>query len=335
MLFRNASYFAFAGMMAMATAGCRDSNPLTPADLSMAGGGGGGTGGGMDMATNAKNYMMATVAMMRQGAPGDYELDNVRVIAKTSSSASPHLVIQDDVGTGATDFTAMYTTCSATSSSHPCAATSDNKNAAVGDKLTIKGTYIKASNANGATETFYIDSISNGGPASGSAPAPSTVTLADLAKTNGTAMKAKWFQKVTVATPAAGALKVYDLIPSELVFSGTGCPKQVGWAMVPMATAACTGATVACPTPTTCASPDASEILIGTEFYKQFTDSSDCACAKTDMGTGSPLVTMTSATTGAIGGVLLYDSVFGSTPVKTFMYLSPTADSDMPLSNTM
>ena len=331
MLFRNASLFAFAGVMAMTTVGCRDNGPLTPADLSMAGGGGGGTGGSMDMATTAKNYMVATIPAMRQGAPGDYELDNVLVVAKTSSSASPHLVIQDPAGG---DYSAMYTTCSATSSSHPCAATSDNKTAAVGDKLTIKGTFIKASNANGATETFYIDSIVNGGPG-GAAPAPVAVAITDLYKTNGMAMKAKFFQRVTVTSPAVGALKVYDLIPSELVFTGTGCPKQVGWAMVPMATAACAGATVACPTPTMCATPDASEILIGTEFYKQFTDSSDCACAKTDMGTGSPLVTMTSATTGAIGGVLLYDSVFGSSPVKTFLYLSPTADSDMPLSNTM
>ena len=336
MLYRNASIFAlgFAFATTLGAAGCRDNGTLTPADLSMAGGGGGGTGGGsgMDMATTMKNYMVATIPVMRMGAPGDYEIDNVTVIAKTSSSASPHLVVQDPAGG---DFSAMYLTCSATSTSHPCAATSDNKNAAVGDKLTIKGTFIKASNANGATETFYIDAITNSGPAGGSPPMPATVTLADLAKGNGTATKAKWFQKVTVSSPAAGALKVYDFVPSELVFTGSSCPKQVGWGMVPMATTACTGNTLSCPSATMCATPDASEVLIGTEFYKDFHPSSDCACAKPDMGTGSPLVEMTTATTGSIAGILLYDSVFGSSPVKTYQYLSPTSDADMPLSPTM
>jgi hypothetical protein len=314
----------------MATAGCRDNGTLTPADLSMAGGGGGGGGGGgTDMAMTTKNYMMATVAMMRQGAPGDYELDNVLVVAKTSSSASPHLVIQDAAGG---DFSGMYTTCSATSASHPCAATSDNKNAAVGDKLTIKGTFIKASNANGATETFYIDSITNSGPG-GAAPAPAQVAITDITRNNGTMIKKWWFQRVVVTpAPASGALKIYDLVPAELVFTGTGCPKQVGFGLVPTATAACSGATVMCPA-TACAAPDASEVLIGTEFYKQFTTSSDCTCAKTDMGANSPLVTSSTTSMGAVSGVLLYDSVFGSSPIKTFLYLSPTSNTDLPLTN--
>lgn len=286
----------------------------------------------MDMAGTTTTYTVATIPVMRGGAPGSYELDNVTVIAKTSSSASPHLVVQDPAGGPSS---AMYTTCSATSTSHPCAATSDNKAAAVGDKLTIKGLFIKASNTNGATETFYVDSITNNGPAGGSPPAPVVVTLDDLKKGNGTATKANWFQKVTVSSPAAGALKVYDFVPPELVFTGSTCPKQVGWGMVPTATAACSGATISCPTATACTAPDASEILIGTEFYKQFSPSSDCACAKTDMGTGSPELEMTTATTGSIAGILLYDSVFGSSPVKTYQYLSPTSDTDMPLSPTM
>lgn len=327
MLFRNVSLIGFACVMATVAAGCRDNGPLTPADLSMSGGGGGGTGGGMDMAM--VSYTPSSIAMMRQGAPGNYELDDVLVVAKTSSSASPHLVIQDAAGG---DFSGMYTTCSATSSSHPCAATSDNKAAAVGNKLTIKGLYIKASNANGATETFYIDSIVNNG-AGGAAPAPQAVALTDITRDNGMNVKKWFFQRVVVTpAPAANALKIYDLVPAELKFSGTGCPTQVGFAMVPTATGACAGATLTCPA-TACAAPDASEVLIGTEFYKQFTTSSDCTCAKTDMGANSPQVTATSTSTGAVAGVLLYDSVFMSSPVKTFLYLSPTSLTDLGLSN--
>ena len=327
MLFRNVSLVGFACVMATVAAGCRDNSPLTPADLSMSGGGGGGTGGGMDMAM--VNYTASTIAMMRQGAPGSYQLDNVVVVAKTSSSASPHLVIQDAAGG---DFSAMYTTCSATSSSHPCAATSDNKAAAVGDKLTVKGLFIKASNANGATETFYIDSITNNG-GGGAAPAPAVVALTDITRDNGMTAKKWFFQKVVVTpAPASGALRIYDFSPTELKFSGSGCPTQVGFALAPSATAACTGATLMCPA-TACAAPDASEILIGTEFYKQFTTSSDCTCAKTDMGANSPQVTSTTTSMGAVSGILLYDSVFMSSPVKTFLYLSPTSLADLPLTN--
>ena len=329
-MYRNASIFAFACVLA--AAGCRNNSPLTPADLSMAGGGGGGTGGGAGVAGDMA-VTVSTIPAMRMGAPGTYELDNVLVIAKTSSSSSPHLVLQDPNGG---DYSAIYTTCSSTSTSHPCPATSDNKTAQVGDSLTVTGLYIKAATASGATETFYINSITDNGPAGGTPPVAVTVTLADLAKGNGLMTKKNWFQKVVVSpAPAAGALKMYDFVPTEMVFTGSTCPKQVGWGMVPSATTACTGNTVMCPTPTNCSSPDASEVLIGTEFYKQFTPSSDCACAKTDMGTGSPLVEMSTATTGAISGILLYDSVFGSSPVVTYQYLSPTADTDMPLMPTM
>jgi hypothetical protein len=149
------------------------------------------------------------------------------------------------------------------------------------------------------------------------------------------ATKANWFQKVTVSSPAAGALKLYDFVPAEMVFTGSTCPKQVGWGMVPAATTACAGNTLACPTATMCATPDASEVLIGTDFYKDFTPSSDCSCAKTDMGANDPLVEMTTATTGSIAGILLYDTVYQSSPVVTYQYLSPTSNTDMPLSPTM
>lgn len=335
MLFRNASILAlgFAFASTLGAAGCRDNNTLTPADLSMSGGGGGGTGGGGDMATGSTTYTVATIAAMRGGAPGSYELDNVTVIAKTSSSASPHLVVQDAAGG---DFSAIDPTCSATSTSHPCPANSTVKTIAVGEKVTITGLYIKASNANGATETFYVNSAMDNGPATGM-PAVQTVALTDISRNAQT--KKWWFMHVKVdPPPAASALQIYDLTPSELVFSGgTGCPKQVGWGMAPMSTAGaatalmCTGTTQ----PAGSTAPDAAEVLIGTEFYKDFNISSDCACAKPDMGTADQLVTATTATTGSISGILLYDSVFGSSPVKTYQYLSPVSNTDMPLSNTM
>ncbi|HEY2747658.1 MAG TPA: hypothetical protein VGL86_23715, partial [Polyangia bacterium] len=295
----------------VAASGCRDNGPLTPADLSGTGGGA-GTGGG-DMAVST-TYMTSTIAAMRQGAPDSYELDNVTVFAKTSSSASPHLVIQD-VGGG--DFSAMLLTCSATSPSHPCSANSTVKTIAVGESVTVKGLYIKASNASGATETFYIDSITDNGPVTGFTVPVQPVALTDIQRNVQT--KKWWFQHVVVTpAPAAGALVMYDMTPSELVFTGSTCPKQVGWGMAPSTTTAGKAATLMCSgttQPAGSTGPDATEVLIGTDFYRDFNDSSDCACAKPDGGTPDQLVTSSTATMGAIGGMLNYDSVFGSSPV--------------------
>ena len=331
MLYRNASIFAFACVLMVA--GCRDNGTLTPADLSMSGGGGGGTGGG-DMATAMKNYLPSSIAMMRQGAPGDYELDDVIAIALTPSTKSPKLFVQDATGT---DYVAIEADCSSTSTSHPCSVASTVHTTVLGDKVTLKGTYIKSKLASGGYEVFYIDSITDNG--AGTAPAPLALTETAIEKAVDTSV-AGWnksfFQKVTI-TPSE-TLNMYDWTPAELKYSGTwpGCttvPFVFGFSMIPtsvMATtpanAACTVKTAAAPTQTA----NDKEILIGTDFYKDFNVSSDCQCAKTP--TTVPAETTTWASGKPITGILIYSVPFGAT--VGFRQFSPTQMPDaMTLTN--
>src|SRR5689334_11754309 len=94
MLYRTVSLFALVSLIGVV--GCRDNGTLTPADLSMAGGGTGGTGGGTGDDMAMAGYTTSSIAMMRQGAPGPYELDNVIAIGVTPSGS--HIFIQDANG---------------------------------------------------------------------------------------------------------------------------------------------------------------------------------------------------------------------------------------------
>ena len=324
-MYRTVSIFAFA--CALAGAGCRDNGTLQPADLSMQGGTDGGTATGTDM---AKNYVKTTIAMMRQGAPGDYELDDVIAIALTPSAMSPHLFVQDAAGG---DFSAIRTNCS-TSSSTPCTVASTVHTVQIGDKVTIKGTYIRGKNANGGTDDFYIDSITDNG--AGTLPAPAQVTLADVQQSSiatatmmAPANRKYWFQHVTVTSP--GSLAMYDLTPAPFKYTGSAtCPSQFGWGMAPSGTSGANG-TLSCdsscstnPPGAACMQPtgvmlNAAEVLIGTDFYDKFKESSDCKCASKYTDT---LVTMAS-TTSKLGGILIYDTVYKSSPVQPYIYLAP------------
>jgi hypothetical protein len=288
----------------------------------MAGGGGGGTGGG-DMAMTAKNYTTATIAAMRMGAPGDYELDDVIAIARTPSSKSPKLFIQD---AGGGDYSAVLASCSSSSTSHPCTVVTTVTSLTIGDKVTVKGTYIKSKLASGGSEIFYIDSISDNG--AGTAPPIPALVQTDIQRAaDTTAMKwnASFYQKVKV-TPGEDIV-MYDWTPSDLKYSGTwpGCttaPFVFGFGMIATsagatATAACTVKTAPAPSQAT---SDPKEILIGTDFYKDFAVSSDCQCAKTP-------TTVPSATTKwpsgmAMTGILNYDVPFGGT--VGYKFFSPT-----------
>lgn len=320
--------FAFVLVM---IAGCGGGdNTFHPADLSgvMTGGDmampGGGDGGGL-------NYAVSTVAAMRQGAPGPYELDNVIAIAVTPSTKSPHIYLQDAAGG---DFSAIRANCSSTSMTHPCSVAGAVSSIMVGHSVTVKGTFIKSKTASGGAETFYIDSITDNG--AGTLPAPATVTLADVqqssvanATTTAPTNKKWWFQHVTVSTP--GSLAMYDLSPAPFKYTGTSaCPSQFGWGIAPTGTAGA-GTTLSCdasctmsPVGAACMQPagvtlSPAEILIGTDFYKGFTESSDCKCAQMHSDT---LVKSTSTTT-KLGGILIYDTVYMSMPVQSYIYLAP------------
>jgi hypothetical protein len=329
MLYRNASIFAFACMLG--AAGCRDNGNVPPVDLSMGGGGGGGGGGGTgDMASGMKNYTVTTIAMMRQGAPGDYELDDVIAIGVTPSGS--HMYAQDALGG---DFSAVKANCSSTSGTHPCTVQTTVKGVAANHKVTLKGTYIKAKTASGGTEDFYIDSITDNG--AGTAPAAAMVALTDvqqssvaMAATTAPTNKKFWFQHVTVTTP--GTLTMYDLSPSVFknTQAGATCALWYGWGVAPSGTAGantmntCDASCATNPPGGACAQPtgvavNAAEVLVGTDFYTAFKNTSDCKCYSKF---SDPVVTSSSMTT-KLGGILIYDTVFGSTPVQPYVYLAP------------
>jgi hypothetical protein len=322
MLFRTVSIFALACSCTLA-AGCRDNGTLQPADLAGTGGGGGGGGGGTggDMAMGGtKTYTMATIKAMRQGAPGDYELTDVIAIGLTPSSASPHLYIEDADGM---PFSAINTNCSSSSTTHPCTVGSTVKTTMVGDKVTIKGTYIKASAASGGAENFYIDSITNNG--AGTLPPAVALTQTEVAR--GVTTAGNYFMRVTV-TPTDDLI-MYDWTPTELKYSGTwpGCttaPFVFGFGMIPATgatapTAQCTVKTMPGPT---VATPDAKEVLIGTDFYKQFTMSSDCQCAGGHAGTTVPTTATKWMSGMPMTGILIHDVPFGAT--AGYQYFAPT-----------
>ncbi|HEX6836910.1 MAG TPA: hypothetical protein VF334_10085, partial [Polyangia bacterium] len=109
------------------------------------GGGGGGAGGGGgggapgDMAMG-KSYQPSTVAAMRQGASGDFELGGVISIGRSPSTSSPRLFVQDAAGG---DFSAIVTHCSSTSVTHPCAVAATVATIPDGMRITVRGTYLK------------------------------------------------------------------------------------------------------------------------------------------------------------------------------------------------
>jgi hypothetical protein len=311
--------------------GCRnDNNNVNPADFA--------SGGPVDMAGSPQDgpsqqdgpssmacttYTMTSIAAMRAGKPGCMELDNVVSTALTPSTKSPRLFVQDAAGG---DFSAMMVRCSSTSTAHPCSVASTVANIALGHKVTIQGTYIKSGGS--GFEEFFVDTITDNG--AGTAPAAATATLTDIQR-NSTS-KNLAFQKVTVTL--AQPLIMYDWQPSEFVFSGaTACPYMFGWGMIPMGTAgitpgmACQNGTSQPPGQT---SPNAAEVLVGTDFYSGFTISGDCRCAK-KFTNQEP--SATSQITGSITGMLVQDSVFGSTSL--YFYIAPQANTDAVVTNTV
>jgi hypothetical protein len=201
------------------------------------------------------------------------------------------------------------------------------KTIAIGEKVTAKGTYIKEAKTKGGTEFFYLDSITDNG--AGTAPAPLTYTETDIARAVSTATTGwnkDFFQMATV-TPTQ-ALVMYDWTPTDLKYTGTwpGCttaPYVFGFAMLPMsagttpANAACTTKTAAAPSQT----ENDMSILIGTDYYKNFTVSSDCQCAGGHAGTTVPAATTTWPMGTPMTGILGYDANSTGVGYKIF---SPT-----------
>jgi hypothetical protein len=270
-------------------------------------------------------YTTSSVAAMRQGTvSGCFEMDNVISIGTTPSTKSPKLYVQD---AGGGMFSAMMTSCSSTSTAHPCTVSAQVAAIATGRSVTVQGTYIKSKST--GYENFYIDTITDNG--AGTAPAAATATLGDVSR--GGTNKGLAFQRVTATISGSDPLVMYDWTPAEFVYTGaTKCPYQFGFGMIPKsanatATMACTNGTSQPAGQTT---PNAAEILVGTDFYKGFTLSSDCQCAKmfSDMepAAGSQLK-------GSISGILVFDVPFGGT--TGYYYIAPQSGADAAISGTV
>ncbi len=280
-------------------------------------------GAGSDACTT---YTVSTVAAMRQAAkPGCFEFDNVISIGTTPSTKSPQLYVQDAAGG---DFSAMQTKCSSTSTSHPCTVAAAVAAIVDGQSVTIKGTYIRT--ASTGFEEFFIDSATDNG--AGTAPAPATATLADIERAS-TSVNLR-FQVVTTTIDAADTLDMYDWTPVEFADTeATACPFQFGFGMIPKSVtgitegSACAGSASQ---PAGQATPNAAEVLIGTDFFKGFTVSSDCKCAKTFTDTEPAKA---STLSGTVTGVLVFDVAFGASVGYT--YLAPKTLADAPISGTV
>lgn len=308
-------------LIGLLVAGCRGDDSSTPQDGhstidSPAQTGDGGSG--------CASYTDTSIAAMRMGtATGCYKLTNVVTLGVTPSTTTPRLFVQDAAGG---DFSALETRCSSTSTAHPCTVAAMVKVIPDGHSVTVTGTYIKT--AATTFEEFFIDSVVDNG--AGTPPPAATATLAQIER-GGTATNLR-FQRITITIGSADMLHMYDWTPSEFTnTSATACPYQFGFGMLPTsvtgttAEPACTSGTAQ---PAGQVSPNAHEVLIGTDFFKGFTVSSDCRCAKTftDMEPSA-----TSTLSGTIGGLLAFDVPFGTS--AGYYYLDPKSATDAPITN--
>jgi hypothetical protein len=232
--------------------------------------------------------------------------------------------VQDFAGGG---YSAMMMTCSTTSPTHPCPVASSVAAITDGRSVTVTGSYVKSGAAH---EQFFLDSISDRGPSS--MPVATTASLAQIERSSTAYDLA--FQHVTVTLSAGGAwLVMYDWTPSEFVGVGAAtCPYQNGFGMLPQSIPGAPGAACADGTsqPAGQAAPDGAEVLIGTDFYKGFTVSSDCRCAKAN---GYVVPTANSMLVGTIDAILVSDIVPGAS--AGFFYIAPKTGSGALITNTV
>ncbi|MEO9195155.1 MAG: hypothetical protein ABI445_16010 [Polyangia bacterium] len=274
-------------------------------------------------------YMKSTIAAMRQGAPGCYELDGVVTLAvtpTTSTSKSVTFYVQDAAGG---DYSAVRASCSSTSMSHPCPAFPMVKASSSARTVTLTGTYIRSGASKGGYEQFYPDAFTD--TAAGTLPTPIALAETDLERGTTTASTGKpiaayYFQLFT--TTIADKLLMYDWTASEFTSaSATAKCKQFGFGMIPTsaaatAGAACTGTTQ----PAGQATVNPKEVLIGTDFYSGFKTTTDCVCGPKYM---DPVPTAGQGTSGSVTGLLSYDVPYGTT--TGYLYVAPLLGASFPI----
>lgn len=316
------------------TSGCREES--SPAkDMTQIGDGSTSSDDGGTSSGDGSVVTPSTIALMRAAGPGTYQLDGIVGYARTPSNASPKLLAQDAAGG---DLSAILMNCSSTSQAHPCTEGDKIKALDFPRIVNVKGLYLKTSAAKGMSEIFYIESLTDVGPAT--EPTRATVPLATIQRsawaltptmTNPARLKA--FQRVSIDL-GGGTLNFYDMSPPECTTDSTSCnsfPYQTcfGMHVGEAGSNVCTNKT---DQPASTGTVDA-EILIGTDFYSGFKVSADCRCA----GGHSNKMPSPTSTLTSLQGVLFMDVADdASTP---FFYVAPEtgtgAGTDCPLSNTV
>lgn len=268
--------------------------------------------------TSCQTYAPTAIAKMRNPATaGCYELAHVALVARTSSTTTPRLYVQDAAGG---DYSAIMAKCSSTAS-HVCTPDALTTSLALldGESVTIHGYYHVGKNG---FEELYVESIVDDG-ATLPLPAPIKLQVADLQR--DARAKAQWFQKASVDVSATDPLVMYDFSPAEFQLTGS-CPAWEGFGMIPSSASKPAGGGCAGSSNPPSAAPEPREILVGRQFFHRFTHSSDCACAAAHK---QRLVAATATVTGAVSGILILEEHKGSSAV--FQVFEPTSNKDFAL----
>jgi hypothetical protein len=282
--------------------------------------GGGGGGGGGGASTVCTTYAPTTITAMRKAAmSGCFQLSHVVLAARSASSTTPRLYVQDPA---AGDYSAVMAKCSGTAA-HACPASSLATALQLldGASVTLSGYYTFGKVS--GFEEFYIEALVDDG-AMLPRPAPIALQVANLGR--AARAPASWFQRATVAIPAQDPLVMYDFSPAEFQLTGP-CPAWGGFGVIPASAGAapavaCSGAT----NPPGVSSPSDAEILIGRQFFHGFLYSSDCACAASH---NQKLVQPTSSVSGTITGILILERQAKSS--VSYQVFEPASDKKFPL----
>jgi hypothetical protein len=239
-------------------------------------------------------YTNTSIATMRQNGTAQCAALDGVVAIALHASTASPRLYVQDAAGG--DYSAIDVHCSATSTAHPCTNQALVNAIAVGHAVAIHGQYTKSMSS--GVDILYLDSISDKGVA-GSTPAPLALVPADVAR--GALNAARWYQRVIVTI--TGSLVMYDWTPAEFVYASTAVnchpPFQFGFGMIPSSVTPSSPAGMACSgttaQPTGVTTPDSNEIL---------------------------------------NGLLLYDTVFGTTGMG-YQYVAPQSAGDAAITNLM
>ncbi len=270
--------------------------------------------------SDCASYIHASIADMRAASgSGCFELRHVVVAARTPSTSTPRVYVQD-VGGG--DFSAIMAKCDG-SSSHACAAKVGQRVLAAidGAAVTVRGFYQRGSVT--GFEELYVDDFSDEGQLL-ARPAPVPLEASEV--TRDARARAKWFQVGAISVPVTDPWVLYDLSPAELSRAGP-CPAWGGFAMIPASAGAppaayCAGTM----NPESVAAPDPREILIGRQFYQGFWASTDCACWEQSK---QHLLTPGATLSGMAQGILVLETVTGS--ARSYQLFQPLSKSAFPV----